>query len=140
MEYINDGLNYLYAHQDAVFTAGVVTAVFLLILPWNKTGWFDWLILYRRGRMKKKERRELVVLQAVDDFVDAIEERVADESISRTEATELYVMLQRAFPIKSLFPSNQWLKDSIRSRLNNHVTPKLPDKKEKKGRNIFAKV
>lgn len=139
METLNEGLTFLNTHPDVTFTLGVLGII--IVILGLRQGWGGYLIQYRGKVMKRRERRELVRLQAVDDFVSSVEDRVANEEFSRSEATELYTELKRIFPIKSLFPSNQWLKDKIRSRLGNHVTPNFPDKKEKKkGKNLFAKA
>lgn len=128
-------LNILYqANPEGWLVLGVLVVIALLLcLPWrrNTTGLSHLdFSPKRRGKMLRKKRREYVEQQAIDDFVNSIEERVYHGAYSREEAKEIYRMFKNAFPrSRDLFPSGELLKEAIRHRkaLNIHAPVELPD-------------
>ena len=79
--------------------------------------------------MLRRARRNYVEQQMVDDFVNAIEERVYNGIITREEAKEVYRKLKQSFPIRDLFPSPELLKEAIKHRkaAGIHAPVPLPE-------------
>ena len=73
-------------------------------------------------------RREFVKRQAIDDTVNAIEERVAQGVYTREEANELLRELKKAWPVADLFPIPELLKGVIQKRIasGTHAPVELP--------------
>jgi hypothetical protein len=82
----------------------------------------DW-----RGIMSRKQRRQRVMEDITYEYVSLTEDKVADETITREEAIEVYRNLKKCFPIPSLYPSVELLKEAIRKRQGTFIEPKLPD-------------
>lgn len=80
--------------------------------------------------MFRKQRWEYVKNLATYDFTDKIEERVAQGAMSRQEARELYRMMKQLFPVRSMFPAPELLKENIKKRRasGTHDPVPLPDK------------
>jgi hypothetical protein len=96
-----------------------------------------------RGKKMKKERRQFVEDHLTDMFTSDIEDCVIDGTISREEASEIYLKLKKCFPIRNLFPSVDPLKERIQKRLKSHThaVVDLPDSVEpvKKRKHMFDK-
>lgn len=110
---------------------------------WTKEehNWWN-LIPRRRGRMLRRARRNWVRQDAIDAFVNHVEERVYAEIFTRKEASELYRDARKYWPVKELFPSPELLKKNIEYRLKNqvHKDAPLPDRKEKaRPKHMFEK-
>ncbi len=99
--------------------------------PWEKLDKQEWLTFtpHRRGKMLRRARRRFVEAQAIDDCVNAIEERVYAGVYTRDEAKELYRNLKKVWPVRDLFPCGEALKEAIRHRMEAkiHEPVKLPD-------------
>lgn len=111
---------------------GVAGVALLLWYTQEEQEWWN-AIPKRRGRMLRRARRNWVRQDAIDAFVNHVEERVYARIYSRKEASELYRDARKYWPVKDLFPSPELLKENIRKRLaahNNEAVP-LVDKKEK---------
>lgn len=77
--------------------------------------------------MLRRKRREFVEQQAIDDFVNAVEERVYHGAYTRGEAKEIYRMFKQAFPkSRDLFPSPELLKEAIRRRHEAGIHKPVP--------------
>lgn len=97
----------------------------------------------RRGRMLRRARRNWVRQDAIDAFVNHVEERVYAKVYSRKEASELYRDARKYWPVKDLFPSPERLKEDIKQRLARHQNEAvtLPDKKEEaRPKHMFEKL
>lgn len=96
---------------------------------------------YRVGRMLRKAKMEHVLNVLTYDFVSAVEERVASADITRSDATEVYRILKERFPVQSLFPAPELMKEQIKRRLGKHIEPNFPDKVVKpKRRNMLTPI
>lgn len=123
-----DENEYWVAALFIVFTAAIFTSP-----PLTKGEWLDF-IPKRRGRKMRRARRQFVEDDAVDGFVNFIENRVYHEGWTREEAKEIYRRLKIAFPIRSLFPNPQLLKEKIKQRRAKGIHDPVPlvDKKPKR--------
>lgn len=112
---------------------GVLLCTFLFH-QWkeNEFRWWN-LIPRRRGRAMRKARRNWVRQDAIDAFVNHVEERVYAGAFTRKEASELYRDARKYWPVKDLFPSPERLKEDIKRRLAAHIHEPvaLVDQKEK---------
>lgn len=122
------------ANQLAWVSAlGVLVAVYFYHL-WkeNEFQWWN-LIPRRRGRAMRKARRNWVRQDAIDAFVNHVEERVYAGVFTRKEASELYRDARKYWPVKDLFPSPERLKEDIKRRLAAHINEPvaLVDQREK---------
>lgn len=126
-----------------VLTLGVlVTVYFYHCWKENEFQWWN-LIPRRRGRAMRRARREWVRRDAIDAFVNHVEERVYADIYTRKEASELYRDARKYWPVKELFPSPELLKKSIDYRLKNqvHKDVPFPDRKEKaRPKHMFEKL
>lgn len=117
-----------------VLSLGAITCVYFAHL-WKVETTFRWwdLIPRRRGKAMRRARRDWVRRDAIDAFVNHVEERVYSGEYSRKEASELYRDARKYWPVKDLFPSPELLKKNIEYRLKNqvHKDAPLPDRKEK---------
>lgn len=92
--------------------------------------------------MLRRARREFIKKQAVDDFVDRVEERFFQGIYTDAERKELYRDIKKCFPIRDVFPSPELLKEAINKRraLGIHNPVPLPDWKEKaRPKHMFEK-
>lgn len=92
--------------------------------------------------MLRRARRNWVRQDAIDAFVNHVEERVYAGVFSRKEASELYRDARKYWPVKDLFPSPERLKEDIKYRIANQVHAEVPlvDKKEKaRPKHMFEK-
>lgn len=126
-----------------VLTLGVLVAVYFYHC-WkeNEFQWWN-LIPRRRGRAMRRARREWVRRDAVDAFVNHVEERVYAGIYTRKEASELYRDARKYWPVKDLFPSPERLKEDIKRRLAAHIHEpvNISNKKEKaRPRHMFEKL
>lgn len=77
--------------------------------------------------MLRKKRREFVEQQAIDDFVNSVEERVYHGAYTREEAKEVYRRFRQVFPrVRDLFPSTELLKEAIRRRREAGIHDPVP--------------
>ena len=127
METVNDLISFYTQRPEWVVISllGAVCSLFGGLL-WNKSE-------LRRGIMKRRARREVVTTEAADEFTSAVEDMVANDKWSRSEATEVYRKLKQLFPVKDLYPSTEPLKARILRRLGTHYT------KEKKGKSLLTR-
>lgn len=121
--------------QGTLFLLLVILALVVFLIV-DKEDYF-W------GKSMKQQRRENVDTLAVDGFVSHVEDMVANQIVTREEATEVYIKLKKSFPIRDLFPSVAVLKANIQKRLqyavHEPIPVPLPDvKKEKK--HAFSKL
>jgi hypothetical protein len=140
--WIDQGWQLFYLNSGMIFICLLVALASLLIhLPFRADEEDFEGLPKRRGKMLRRQRREYVKTLAVDDFVDRVEERVYNGTITREEAKELYRDFKKCFPVKDLFPSPELLKEAIKRRLalGIHTPVELPDKKAKP-RHMFDKV
>lgn len=125
-----------------VLALGVLTCAYFYHC-WREEEFQWWnLIPRRRGRTMRRARRNWVRQDAIDAFVNHVEERVYAKIYSRKEASELYRDARKYWPVKDLFPSPEALKKDIEYRLKNqtHEAVKLPDQKEKaRPKHMFEK-
>lgn len=126
-----------------VLALGVLTCVYFYHC-WREEEFQWWnLIPRRRGRTMRRARRNWVRQDAIDAFVNHVEERVYAGIFSRKEASELYRDARKYWPVKDLFPSPELLKKDIDYRLKNQINGNplpLPDKKEKaRPKHMFEK-
>lgn len=103
----------------------VLLLVTLVVIPPELTG-IPKLI---EGIRMRRERKNQVAVIVTQGFVDFIEERVADETITRAEATEEYTKLKKLYPITELFPSVLLLKEKIQKRRLSGMYDPLEKKK-----------
>lgn len=111
--------------------AAVITLAYLLSR--EKHEWWNY-IPRRRGKAMRRTRRDWVRRDAIDAFVNHVEERVYANEYSRKEASELYRDARKYWPVKELFPSPERLKEDIKRRLaatSKNLPVPLPDIKEK---------
>lgn len=129
METLNEVINYIVVRPEVV-VLGVSSSI-LLGYVWLSQETWEWLdfIPHRRGKRMRRHRRDYVDMQATDDFVNAVEERVYAGIYTREEAKELYRKMKLLFPIRNLFPAPELLKEAIKKRKANgvHEPVKLPD-------------
>lgn len=95
---------------------------------------YSQLPLRRGQKMRRRARREYVRRQAIDAFVDYVEERVFHKEFTRAEASELYRDARKYWPVRELFPSPELLKENIKRRLaatSKNQPVSFPDKEEK---------
>lgn len=123
---------------------GALVVAIILSFMWRMEGpWESDILSKRRGKMLRRARREFVRRDAIDAFVDYVEERVFHGDYTRKEANELYRDARKYWPVKELFPSPELLKENIRKRLDatgrNQPVP-LPDREEKaRPKHMFEK-
>lgn len=151
MDRYKEMLNYvrdIYYHDQVNWNVAL-GAMFLLVVYvlwlryYNKEaewGWYD-LLPRGRGKMLRRARRNYVKLQAIDDFVHMVEERVHQGIYTRAEAKELYREAKKTWPIKDLFPNKELLKEAIRHRkaADIHAPVPLPDANVKTGESVFKR-
>ena len=128
--------------QDAVVWVGCLIILILTLAASHKSepGWLAYRPKgYNRGkRMLRRARRDYVDNLIAQEFVDTVEMHVYNGAITRQEAAECYRRMKRLFPIHSLFPSPELLKENIKKRLGKHVEPKLPGTAPKvRPKNLF---
>lgn len=81
----------------------------------------------RRGKMLRKKRREFIEQQAIDDFINALEERTYQGAYSKDEKVELLRKFKQAFPrVRDLYPSPELLKEAIRRRKEAGIHKPVP--------------
>lgn len=117
---------FVYQNGNAIaVTVGV--SVVSVMLCWEP------IQLFFRGIKMKQKRREEIHRLLGDGFTDFIEERIADGTLTREEATdEAYRHLKRCFGSKDLFPSEESLKERIEVRMKSgtHAKVDLPSGKK----------
>jgi hypothetical protein len=128
--------------QDEVMWIGCLIILLLAMAASHnsKPGWLAYRPKgYNRGkRMLRRARQEHVHNLIAQEFVDTVEMHVYNGAITRQEATECYRRLKQLFPISSLFPNPELLKENIKKRLGKHVEPKLPGSAPKiRPKNLF---
>lgn len=129
----SDVLLFYKSYEVAIDLAVGAIAVCIIILVADKllTKEAGWLMSRprRRGRMFRKQRWEYVKNLATYDFTDKIEERVYQGAMTRAEAKELYRMMKQLFPVRSMFPAPELLKENIKKRRSSgtHDPVPLPD-------------
>ncbi len=134
-ERLYEGVNWLtQTPQGTLFLLLVILALVVFLIIDKEDYW---------GKSMKQQRRENVDTLAVDGFVSHVEDMVANQIVTREEATEVYIKLKKSFPIRDLFPSVAVLKANIQKRLTTEahqpIPAPLPDvKKEKK--HAFSKL
>lgn len=126
---INEVVKYVEARPEVMVLGAL--CLMLLYYLWSAQENWEWLdfIPHRRGKRMRKHRRDYVDMQATDDFVNAVEERVYSGIYTREEAKELYRKIKLLFPIRNLFPAPELLKENIKKRLasGTHAPVPLPD-------------
>lgn len=111
-----DAVNFLHENANPIAVMLGVVAVAVIL---TSSRFKDYL----RGRTMKQQRRQEIHNLLTAGFTDVIEDRVADGTITRQEATEEgYLPLQRAYPrCKDLSTSEAWLKERIEKRMKSGV-------------------
>lgn len=117
--------------QNASLVVIVVLLVLLTIQSIPKDGW-GWHRHAPRGaaamgRRARREHQAYITRMLTSDFVNSVEQRVYNGDIGRKDATEIYRILKKGFPIREMFPDAKWLKEQITRRLGKHTEAKLPD-------------
>lgn len=135
-------LNTYYANELGwnLLSGAVVIAIVVLLSRETHEWWNH--IPRRRGKMLRRARRNWVRQDAIDAFVNHVEERVYAEVYTRKEASELYRDARKYWPVKDLFPTPELLKENIKARLARHQNEPvaLPDRKEKvRPKHMFEK-
>lgn len=142
-QYVEAALGIYYTNElgyNLLLGAAVIGIAYLLSR--EKHEWWN-LIPRRRGKAMRRARRDWVRRDAIDAFVNHVEERVYNKEYSRKEATELYRDARKYWPVRELFPSPERLKEDIKRRLAAHINEEvsLPDKKEKaQPKHMFEKL
>jgi hypothetical protein len=132
------------ANQLVYVTAlgGLLLAYFVYLWKENEHQWWN-LIPRRRGRAMRRARRNWVRQDAIDAFVNHVEERVYAGVYTRKEASELYRDARKYWPVKDLFPSPERLKEDIKRRLAAHIHEpvNISNEKEKaRPKHMFDKL